>query len=64
MNKRTISSAHDRIDGLDKEMIAIKTEMRIQLKDLYIRIKRMEGIMIATTGSIILLLLAVLTKMG
>ena len=64
MNKRTIASAHDRIDSLEKEIIAIKTEVKIQFKDLFSRVKRMEGIMIATTGSIIALLLAVLTKMG
>ena len=64
MDKRTVSSAHDRIDGLDKEVIAMQTEMRIQFKDLYGRIKRMESIMIAATASIIGLLVAVLTKMG
>ena len=64
MDKRTVSSAHERIDGLDREMIAIKTEMRIQLKDLYIRIKRMETIMIAAAASIIGLLVTVLLKIG
>jgi len=64
MDKRTVSSAHERIDGLDREMIAIKTEMRIQLKDLYIRIKRMETIMITAAASIIGLLVTVLLKMG
>ena len=64
MDKRTVSSAHERIDGLEKEVIEIKTEVKIQFKDLFGRVKRMETIMIATTGSIIALLLAVLTKMG
>jgi hypothetical protein len=64
MTKRTIASAHDRIDGLEKEVIAIKTEVKIQFKDLFGRVKRVESIMLATTGSIIALLLAVLSKMG
>tara|TARA_R110002094_G_scaffold218299_1_gene189747 strand:- start:33 stop:227 length:195 start_codon:yes stop_codon:yes gene_type:complete len=64
MDKRTISSAHERIDGLEKEVIAIQTEMRIQFKDLFGRVKRMESIMLAATASIIALLVAVLTKMG
>ena len=64
MDKRTVSSAHERIDGLEKEVIAMKTEMRIQLKDLFGRVKRMEAIMIGTTGFIILLLVTVLMKMG
>ena len=64
MDKRTVSSAHERIDGLEKEVIAIQTEMRIQFKDLFGRVKRMESIMLAATASIIALLVAVLTKMG
>jgi len=63
MDKRTVSSAHDRIDGLEKEIIAIKTEVRIQFKDLFNRVRRVEGIMIGATGFIIALLVAVLMKM-
>jgi len=63
MEKRTVSSAHDRIDGLEKEVVAIKTEVKIQFKDLFGRVKRMESIMIAATASIIGLLVAVLMKM-
>ena len=64
MDKRTVASAHERIDNLEKQVIAIQTEMKIQFKDLFGRVKRMESIMLATTGSIIALLLAVLSKMG
>ena len=63
MDKRTAASAHERIDNMEKQVIAIQTEMKIQFKDLFGRVKRMESIMLATTGSIIALLLAVLTKM-
>jgi tetrahydromethanopterin S-methyltransferase subunit G len=63
MNKRTISSAHDRLDELEKQVIAIKTEVKIQFKDLFGRVKRMESIMIAATGAILTLLVAVLMKM-
>jgi len=56
-DKRTVASAHSRIDGLEKEVVEIKTEMRIQLKDLYNRIKKMEAIMISITGASLLLLL-------
>ena len=62
-NRSTVASAHERIDGLEKEVIAIKTEVKIQFKDLFSRVKRLEGIMIGTTGFIIALLLAVLMKM-
>jgi len=63
MNKRTISSAHDRLDTLEKQAVAIKTEVKIQFKDLFGRVKRMESIMIAATGAILTLLVAVLMKM-
>jgi len=56
-DKRTVASAHTRIAGLEKEVVEIKTEMKIQLKDLYNRIKRMEAIMICITGASLLLLL-------
>ena len=64
MDKRTVASAHQRIDGLEKQIVAIETEMKIQFKCLFNRVKRLEGIMIAATGSIIALLVAVLMKMG
>jgi|TARA_R110000823_G_scaffold206908_1_gene337650 hypothetical protein len=63
MNKRTIASAHDRIDNLEKQVVAIKTEVKIQFKDLFGRVKRMESIMLAATGAILTLLVAVLMKM-
>ncbi len=63
MDKRTVSSAHERIDGLEKSEIAVKTEMKIQFRDLFGRVKRLEAIMIGTTGFIIALLVAVLMKM-
>ena len=63
MNKKTVLSAHDRIDALEKQIIEIKTEMKIQFKDLYNRMKRMETIMIAITGASLLLLIR-MTIMG
>jgi uncharacterized protein YqgV (UPF0045/DUF77 family) len=64
MDKRTVASAHERIDGLEKEVIAIQTEMKIQFKDLFSRVKRMESTMIAAAASIIGLLFTVLIKRG
>ena len=63
MNKRTVQSAHSRIDALEKQMIEIQTEMKIQFKDLYNRMKRMEAIMICITGASLLLLVR-MTIMG
>lgn len=57
MDKRTVSSAHERIDELQILVAEIKTEMKIQFKDLYNRIKRLEAIMIGISGASLLLLL-------
>ncbi len=62
--ERNVELAHTRIDALEKEVVAIKTEMAIQFKELFTRVKRLETIVIAATGTIILLLFSVLTKMG
>jgi hypothetical protein len=64
MSKQTVASAHERINGLEKEVVAIKTEVKIQFKDLFGRVLRMERIMLAATASIIGLLMTVLIKMG
>tara|TARA_R110000803_G_scaffold190277_1_gene252794 strand:+ start:138 stop:329 length:192 start_codon:yes stop_codon:yes gene_type:complete len=63
MDNRTVSSAHVRIDGQSLELVELKTTVKIQLQDLFTRVKRLEAIMIGTTGSIIALLLTVLMKM-
>ena len=63
MANRTLQSAHARIDNLEKEVVAIKTEVKIQFKDLFGRVKRLESILIAATGTILVMLLAVLSKM-
>lgn len=63
MDKRTVNSAHLRIDNLEKEVVAIKTEVKIQFKDLFGRVKRLETILIAATGTILIMLLTVLSKM-
>jgi len=63
MDKRTVSNAHDRIDGLEKQIIAIQTEMDIQFRDLFNRVKRLEAILIGCSAFIIVLLLR-LVMMG
>ncbi len=60
---RNVESAHTRIDALEKEVIAIKTEVKIQFKDLFGRVRRLETILIGATGTILVLLLTVLSKM-
>ena len=63
MDKRTVSSAHQRIDTLEKQLVAMKTEMDIQFRDLFNRVKRLEAIMVGTAGTIIVMLGGILLKM-
>ena len=64
MDRRSAASAHDRIDVVEKELIAVKTEVRIQFKEVFTRVKRIESILVAAAGTIIAMLVAVLMKMG
>ena len=57
MTKQTVVSAHQRIDKIEKQIIAMKTEMDIQFKDLFNRVKRIEAILIGSSAFIIVLLL-------
>ena len=45
---------------IDKRVVALETEIHIQFKDLYNRVKRIEAWAIGSATSIILLLLAIL----
>jgi|TARA_B100000902_G_C26564126_1_gene553307 hypothetical protein len=63
MDKRTVSSAHERIDEIQIQVAEIKTEMKIQFKDLYNKIRQLQSVMIAITGASLLLLLN-MTFMG
>jgi hypothetical protein len=62
--ERNVDFAHTRIDDLEKEIVAIKTEVRIQFKDLFIRVRRLEAILIGASSTIMLLLFSILAKMG
>jgi|TARA_R110000782_G_scaffold36410_2_gene86508 hypothetical protein len=48
---------------IDKRVVALETEIHIQFKDLYNRVKRIEAWAIGSATSIILLLLAILYRM-
>jgi hypothetical protein len=67
----TIVSAHQRIDKLepkieqiDRDVASLKTEVKIQFKEVFTRVKRIEAILIASAGTIISMLGAILLKMS
>lgn len=66
----TVVSAHNRldklepkIDQLEKDVASVKTEARIQFKEIFVRIKRIEAILIGTAGAIISMLAAILVQL-
>jgi len=63
MDKRTVASAHERIDDMQIQVAEIRTEVKIQFKEVFARVKRLEAIMIGASASIIAMLVIVLTRM-
>ena len=63
MDKRTVSSAHQRIDEMQLQIVELRTEAKIQFKDIFNRVKRLEAVLIATSGATIAMLLTILSKM-
>jgi len=63
MDKRTVASAHERIDDIQIQVAEIRTEVKIQFKEVFARVKRLEAIMIGASASIIAMLVMVLTRM-
>ena len=63
MDKRTVASAHERIDDMQIQVAEIRTEIKIQFKEVFARVKRLEAIMIGASASIIAMLVMVLTRM-
>ena len=64
MVKRTVSSAHQRIDEMQLQIVELRTEAKIQFKDIFNRVKRLEAVLIGTSGATIVMLLTILSKMG
>ena len=64
MMARTTLEAHKRIDKIEPRVTKLETEVHIQFKEVFTRIKRLEAILIGAAGTIIAMLVAVLTKMG
>jgi hypothetical protein len=52
-----------RIDDMQIQVAEIRTEVKIQSKEVFARVKRLEAIMIGASASIIAMLVMVLTRM-
>ena len=53
-DKRTVASAHTRIDELNEKVI----KLEVMTEEVLTRMRRLESIMIGSAGAIILLLIA------
>ena len=62
MDKRTVASAHERIDEMQIQVAEIRTEVKIQFKEVFARVKRLEAMMIGASASIIAMLFSILRK--
>ena len=60
MDKRTVSSAHQRVDSLDTRVTVLETQIEERWKETILRIKRLESILIGTAGATIALLLTMM----
>ena len=63
MSDRTVKSAHERIDELEKQIVGMRTEMDIQFKDHFNRVKRLEMVMIGINGAVLALLIKIIMDM-
>ena len=63
VNKR-LDLIEPRVGQLERDVSSIKTEVRIQFKELFNRTKRLESILVGTAGTIIVMLMGILFKMG
>ena len=62
MNSKNVGIQAE-IAEIDKRVVALETEIHIQFRDLYNRIKRIEAWAVGSATSIVLLLLAILYRM-
>ncbi len=53
----------NRVGQLERDMIALQTTVKLQHKELFTRLKRLENVLIATSGAILLLCVSILIKM-
>ena len=61
--KTNLTAVTDQVAEIDKRVVVLETEIHIQFKDMYNRIKRIEAWAVGSATSIILLLIAILYRM-
>ena len=59
----TVLNLSTKVNDLDARTARLETETSIQFKDLFNRVKRIESILIGTSGAIVLLLISIIMRM-
>jgi hypothetical protein len=52
-----------RVSALEKDVVALQVEVKLQFKEVFTRIKRIEAVLIGTSGATIIMLLTILSRM-
>tara|TARA_R100001443_G_scaffold75678_1_gene83224 strand:+ start:1568 stop:1756 length:189 start_codon:yes stop_codon:yes gene_type:complete len=58
-----LTTAIEKIDEIEKRVLVLEHETSIQFKELFIRLKRIEGLLIGAASAIIILLATILWSM-
>ena len=61
--KPSVTNLNTKVNDLDTRTARLETETTIQFKDLFNRVKRIESILIGTSGAIVLLLISIVIRM-
>ena len=61
--KPSVTNLNTKVNDLDTRTARLETETTIQFKDLFNRVKRLESILIGTSGAIVLLLISIIMRM-
>ena len=46
------------------QIVELRTEAKVNFRDLFNRVRRLEAVLIATSGATIVMLMTILSKMG
>ena len=58
-----MADLNERVSSLERDVVALQTEVRIQFKEVFTRVKRIEAVLIATSGATIVMLITILERM-
>lgn len=61
---KRLDKLEPKIEQIDKDVASLKTETKIQFKEIFVRIKRIEALLIGSAGAIISMLIAILLKLA